>query len=202
VRAGEAVALIAPLVERSFSLAEPSLVHLRADAGVCALGSGAEPLAVDGLGRGCAIDRLLPAGTHRLAVRPFGGEPLAGTIRFTAEPVEPLTEGVGPERWIAPGETRMFRFHAAARGKVGLGLQQAGEVLECTVLDAAQRPLATGCQALLDVDDGDYLLAVHAPGAIHPARFRPVVLGLAGAQAAVPDDYLRDLFQRIGDHQP
>jgi hypothetical protein len=29
-------------------------------------------------------------------------------------------------------------------------------------------------------------------------RFRPVVLGLAGAKMDVPDTYLRDLFSRIG----
>jgi hypothetical protein len=186
------------ITERTFTLAEPSLVHLRADAGVCALASGADVVAADGLGRGCAIDRLLPAGAHRLAVRAFGGEPLAGTVRVTAEPVEPIGEGVAAERWVGPGETRMFRFHLATRGRVGIGLQQAGEVLSCIVLDAAQRPLADGCQALIEVDAGDYLLAVHAREGLPPMRFRPVVLGLQGAQAAVPDDYLRDLFQRIG----
>ena len=71
-------------------------------------------------------------------------------------------------------------------------------MLACTVLDAAQRPIATGCQALLELDQGPYLLAVRAPPGDRPARFRPVVLGLAGAKTAVPDEYLQDLFQRIG----
>ncbi|MGC4000340.1 MAG: hypothetical protein QM767_24030 [Anaeromyxobacter sp.] len=202
LRAGEAAALTPAPLERSFTLAAPALVHLRADAGVCALASGAALVAAGGLGGPCALDQLLPAGTHRLAVRPFAGEPPAGAVRFTTEPVEPLTEGAGPERWLGPGETRVFRFRAAGQGRVGVGLQQEAEVLSCTVSDAAQRPLATGCQALLTLEPGDYLLAVHAPPGLAPARFRPVVLGLAGAAAGVPDDYLRDLFQRIGASTP
>jgi hypothetical protein len=198
LRAGEAAPLSGALVERSFTLGEAAVVHLRADQGVCALVTGPAVVAAEGLGRGCVLDRLLPAGTHRLAVRPFGDEPLSGVVRFTAEPVETLGEGVGPERWLGPDETRLYQFQTRSKGRVGVGLQQEAEVLRCIVLDAAQRPLATGCQALLEVDAGTYLLAVRAPTGGKPARFRPVVLGLAGAKTAVPDDYLRDLFQRIG----
>ena len=198
LRPGEAAALAGALVERSFTVSQPSVVHLRADAGVCALAAGPEIVAVEGLGAGCAVDRLLPAGTHRLAVRPFGDEPLAGVVRFTAEPVETLAEGVGAERWLSPGQARVFQFQAAAKGRVGVGLQEEAEVLSCAVLDGAQRRLATGCQALLDLDAGAYLLEVRAPAGGRPVRFRPVVLGLAGTKLSVPDDYLRDLFQRIG----
>jgi hypothetical protein len=195
---GQAAALAGALVERSFTLREPQVVHLRADRGVCALAEGPALVAVDGLGEGCAIDRVLPAGAHRLAIRAFADEPLSGVVRLSAEPVEELAEGIGPDRWLGPDETRVFRFTTASRGRVGIGLQQEAEVMRCTILDAAQKPLATGCQALLELEQGTYLLAVRAPAGPRPVRFRPVLVGLAGAKAAVPDEYLQDLFQRIG----
>lgn len=173
----------------------PSVLHVRATSGVCALAGGA----VSGLGGGCALDLLAEKGERILAVRGFAGAPLQGAVTVVADGAEPLAEGVGPEGWIGPGEARFFRFEVRTRGKVGLGLQEAAEVLECSVLDGAgARPLGLGCQQLLELDAGAYLLAVRAPPGAPPMRFRPVLLGLAGAETTVPEDALRELFQRIG----
>jgi hypothetical protein len=196
---GEGVALHGDWVDRALALDREALIHLRSDAGVCALASGGAVLAAGGLGAGCALDRLLPAGTHRVLVRPFAGEPLTGAVRFTREPVEPLAEGAGAERWVEPGGSRLFRFQLASRGRVGVGLQASADVLTCAVLDTSQRIVATGCQAMAELDAGSYLLMVKSPPAAPAMRFRPVLLGLSGADRSVPEDYLRDLFQRIGE---
>jgi len=196
---GEGVALHGDRVDRALTLDHEALVHLRSDAGVCALASGGAVLAAGGLGAGCALDRLLPAGTHRVLVRAFASEPLTGAVRFTREPVEPLAEGAGAERWVEPGGSRLFRFQLASRGRVGVGLQANADVLTCAVLDASQRIVATGCQAMAELDAGSYLLMVKSPPAAPAMRFRPVLLGLSGADRSVPEDYLRDLFQRIGE---
>jgi hypothetical protein len=158
---------------------------------------GTMVLAVSATGGRCAIDRLLKAGAYRIDVRPFGHQPLGGTLAWTSEAVTGVGEGVGPEAWLGPSETRLFRFTTASTGKVGVGLQVGAETLDCTILDASQRVLATGCQQYLALDPGTYLLSVHAPDGSAPQRFHPVVFGLAGAQRDVPEEYLRDFFQRI-----
>jgi hypothetical protein len=119
-------------------------------------------------------------------------------VAWTAEPVEQLGEGVGAERWLAPGEARIFRFTLASKGRVGLGLREEAETLECAVSDETGSRLGEGCQQLLALDAGTYLLAVRAPGSSPPSRFRPVLLGLAGSEVGVPAEYLSDFFQRIG----
>lgn len=192
-----ALPLAGQLVDRGLTLEKESVVHIVAGAGVCRLqGEGAT--LVEGLGGGCAIHRLLPAGTHRLTVRPFGDSPLSGTVHWTAEPVEALPNGVGPERWIGPGEARIFRFQLASKGRVGLGLRETAEVLDCALADGAQRTLGEGCQQYLELEAGSYLLLVRSPASAPPLRFRPVLLGLEGAKMDVPEEYLRDLFTRIG----
>jgi hypothetical protein len=42
-------------------------------------------------------------------------------VRWIAEPVTQLTEGIGPQNWLAPGEVRLFRFDTANQGKTGPG---------------------------------------------------------------------------------
>ncbi|MBI5494336.1 MAG: hypothetical protein HY904_04865 [Deltaproteobacteria bacterium] len=192
-----ALALAGATLERLLTVDKEAVVHLRSDSGVCALWSGNEPISVEGLD-GCAVDRLLGPGSYRWVVRPFAGEPTAGLASWTAEPVETLADGVGAERFIGPGETRLYRFRTASAGRIGLGLQVPGETLECRVLDAAHRPLGEGCQQYLALEAGTYVLSIQAPSSAKATRFRPVLLGLAGAKMAVPDDYVRDFFQRIG----
>lgn len=187
-------------VERTFTLPEDALVHLRSDSGVCGLLQEGTALAVEGLGRGCAMDRLLKAGRYRVVVRAFAGQPLSGAVAWTHEPVKELSEGIAQEEsWVTPGQTRLFRFTTTAAGRLGLGLQVPAEVLECTVLDAEQRVLGTGCQQFLALEQGAYLLSVHAPDTARPVPFKPVLVGLAGTRSEVPEEYLRDLFQRIGE---
>ncbi len=155
-------------------------------------------VAAGGMGEGCRLDRALGKGTHRLVVRGFAGAPLSGTAVWTSDPVETLAEGVGEERWLSPGEARIFRFSLASRGRVGLGLKEEAETLECAVADEAGRALGEGCQQLLALDSGTYLLSVRAPAGAPASRFKPVLVGLAGSEVGVPDEYLREFFQRIG----
>ncbi|MDY7233217.1 hypothetical protein [Hyalangium rubrum] len=197
--AAKAVKLAGPHVERSFTLASEALVHVRSSSGVCGIVRDGAVLRVRGDDKGCAIDEVLPPGGYRLVVRGFADRPLSGTVHWTQEPVKELKEGVASEEsWIAPTQTRFFRFATQSPGRIGLGLQVPAELLECTVLDAAQRALGQGCQQFLQLDKGSYLLAIHAPANARPLKFKPVLVGLAGAKADVPEEYLRDFFQRIG----
>ncbi|HYO51505.1 hypothetical protein [Archangium sp.] len=198
--AAKALRLSGELVERTLTVPANAVVHLRSDSGVCGLTRDTHVLVVAGLERGCAFDRLLEAGTYRLVVRGFAGQPLSGNLTWTHEPVKVLTEGVAEqEGWVAPGQTRYFRFDTAAAGNIGLGLQVPAELLQCTVLDTAQRVLGEGCQQFLALEKGTYLLTIHAPGSLErPLSFKPVLVGLAGTRTGVPEEYLRDFFNRIG----
>ena len=197
---GARLSTFGPRIQRTLSIGERQVVHLRATDGVCGLlDSKGALLAVDGLASGCEIDRLLDPGSYVWLVRPFGGrgEALAGAMAWSAERPELLTEGVGPERFVGLAATRLFLFTVASAGKVGLGMQAPADGLECRLLDAAQRPVGEGCQELVALHAGSYLLSVRARPGAAPIRFRPVLLGLEGAKAAIPDAYLQDFFQRL-----
>ncbi|HEY3448938.1 MAG TPA: hypothetical protein VGK67_21435 [Myxococcales bacterium] len=182
----------------SLSFDKPAVVHIRGDSGVCGLVGKDHVLAADGLGAGCEIHRLVPAGAMRIVARAFSGQPLTGTLSWTQSEVEALSEGPGPERWIDAGQARLFKFTLASAGRVGIGVQQPAETLACTVRDANQAVIGDGCQQFLKLEAGNYLLEIRAPAGVKPTRFRPVVVGLQGAKMDVPEEYLKDFFQRIG----
>lgn len=195
----QALKLSGSRVERSFTLVSETVVHVRADAGVCGIVQDGKALRVQGSDKGCALDEVLGPGSYRLAVRGFADRPLSGSLTWTQEAIRELKEGVASEEsWVTPTQTRFFRFSTESAGRIGLGLQVSAELLECSVLDQEQRVLGEGCQQFLQLDKGTYLLAVHAPAAARPLKFKPVLVGLAGAKADVPEDYLRNFFQRIG----
>jgi hypothetical protein len=181
----------------SLSLDKPTVLHVRGDSGVCGIVAGDHVLAADGLGAGCELHRLVPAGALRIVARPFGGQPLTGALSWTQSEVETLAEGPGPERWLDAGQARLFKFRLASAGRVGIGLQEPADTLACAVRDASQAVVGDGCQQFLKLEAGDYLLEIRAPAGTKPTRFRPVVVGLQGAKMEAPAEYLRDFFQRI-----
>lgn len=197
--AGRAQKLTGQLIESSFTVATDGVVHLRANTGVCGIVQGTAVLAAAGSDSGCAMDRLLKAGSYKLVVRAFADRPLTGNVSWTHEPVRELDEGIAKdESFIGPTQTRFFRFRTESKGRIGFGLQVSAELLQCSVLDVQQNVLGDGCQQFLELDRGTYLLAVHAPASSRTLKFKPVLVGLAGAKADVPETYLREFFNRIG----
>lgn len=198
-----AVPLQAGRIDRTLVVDKEAVVRVTAESGVCGLFKGNDLLSVDGLDTGCELVRVLSPGTYRLLVRPFAGRVQPGSLRWTAEPVTQLSEGVGPEEWLAPGEVRLFRFDTSNKGKLGLGVQAKSEVLECAVYNDGYQLVGEGCHQYLGLDKGRYLLTVRnspAPGAA-PLAFKPVLLGLSGEKNDVPEEYLREFFGRVGVNQ-
>ncbi len=186
-------------MDRQLRLSATAAVHIRSDSGVCALASGQRLLAVDGRGSGCDILRVLEAGEYELLVRSFAAQALGGTVYWTAAALETLHEGVGIERWLAPGEKAVYSFSVESDGEVGIGLRAAADVLECVTYDAEQHKLGSGCLQYMRLARGKYTLRISAPEIGKAVAFRPVILGLSGSKTAVPKDYLRDFFRRIGE---
>lgn len=194
-----AVPLQAGRIDRTVIVDQRSVLRVSAESGVCGLFKGNDLLAVDGLDTGCEVVRVVTPGTYRVLVRPFAQKPAGGALRWLAEPVTTLAEGVAAETWLAPGEVRLFTFEATGKGRVGLGLQSRSEGLECTVYSDASQPVGDGCQQYLLLEKGTYLLTVrnpNRPGA-SPLAVRPVLLGLSGDSNEVPKDYLEDFFRRV-----
>ena len=65
------------------------------------------------------------------------------------------------------------------------------------MLGEDQQTIGSGCQQLLVLKAGSYLLAVRAPRDGRAQRFKPVLLGLEGRERGVPDAYLNEFFRRI-----
>lgn len=195
-----AVPLQSGRIDRTLVLDKEAVVRVAAESGVCGLFRGNDLLSVDGLDTGCELVRVLSPGTYRLLVRPFAGRVQPGSMRWTADPVTQLTEGVGADDWLAPGEVRLFRFDTANKGKLGLGVQAKSELLECAVYNDGYQLVGEGCHQYLALDKGRFLLTVRnppAPGAV-PLVFKPVLLGLSGEKNDVPEEYLREFFGRVG----
>ncbi|MFZ5441613.1 MAG: hypothetical protein ACOZQL_16520 [Myxococcota bacterium] len=198
--AAVAVPLQAGRIDRTLIVEKEAVVRVASESGVCGLFKGNDLLSVDGLDTGCELVRVLSPGTYRLLVRPFAGRAQPGAMRWTAEPVTQLAEGLGAEDWLAPGEVRLFRFDTGNRGKLGLGIQAKSELLECAVYNDGYQLVGEGCHQYLSLDKGRYLLTVRnppAPGA-SPLAFKPVLLGLSGEKNDIPEEYLRDFFSRVG----
>lgn len=185
-------------VARTFTLPAETAIQIRTDGGVCGLFDRDVLTVVAGGERGCNIARVLPAGTHRIVVRPFADRPRGGRLELVTTPVLAIGEGVGTETWLAPGESRTARFVLDAPGKVGIGLRADADVVECRLLDASNVVLGVGCQQLVELKPGVHRLELRNPPGERPLRVRPVVLGLSGTRHDIPDDYLRDLLVRIG----
>jgi hypothetical protein len=198
--ASTAVPLTQGRIDRTLVVEKDSVVRMSADSGVCGLFKGNDLLAVDGLDSGCEIVRLLSPGTYRALVRPFGSYVVPGALKWSAEPIVALKDGVNAEEWLAPSEARLYRFQTQSKGSVGFGVQTRDEALDCAVYDDGYRLLGEGCQQFLTLEKGSYLLTVRLPqkSGAGPLRFKPVLLGLAGAKAEVPQPYLEDLFNRAG----
>lgn len=146
-----AVPLQAGRIDRTLVVDHEAVVRVSADSGVCGLFRNGELLVVDGFDTGCELVRVLSPGTYRVLVRPFAGRVVPGTLRWTAEPVTQLAEGVGFEEWLAPGEARLFRFDTTNAGKAGLGVQARSELLECAVYTDTYQPVGEGCQQYLSL---------------------------------------------------
>jgi hypothetical protein len=196
--AGRVEALGGNQIERTATTTGAGVLRVRATGGVCGVAQGDVVVGSEGLGGGCDLHVIADGdATWRLLVRSFGAAPLSGTLAWTFSPASTLSEGVGEETLVQPGEARVFRVDLASDGELGVGLQSDAEVLDCALLNVRHEVVADGCQQFGRYEKGTYWLRVEAPIDVAPRRFRPVVFGLKGADIDVPDDWLRDFFRRV-----
>ncbi len=176
----------------TFSLEREAMACLSADdGGVTALyGRDGELLAAAAGAERRTLLRLLPRGTFTAFTRPWRSGGQSGTLRLRLlEPVALAQEGEGPPTLLGPGELALYRFEVKAAGRTGAGVRSDGEGLWAALYDGSFRPLAEGLLFLRELPPGPYYLLVGSRDATR--RLAPVVYGLAGSRAEVPEQILR-----------
>ena len=145
---------------------------------------------------GVSLDAYAPDGKARVVVRALGGGALSGLAAFTATPVTKIGEGLGPETLLGAGQTRLYGFHAARAGAIGLGVRADSDVVSATLLAQDGSRLGEGLVQMPDLAAGDYLLAVRAPSDATPVRIRPALAGVEPPGTGPPPEVIRTYVMR------
>jgi len=196
VRPPAAPALSGPVAAFDVDAGGPALVSLRAPGPALTLvaGEGAAPeVAIHKAG--VSLDAYVPGGKTRVLVRALGGGTLAGPATFTAIPVTKIGEGLGPEALLGAGQVRLYGFHVARTGAVGVGVRADSDVVSATLLSPTGARLGDGLVLMPELVAGDYLLSVRAPSDAVPIRIRPAVAGIEPPGSGPPPEVIRTYVQ-------
>jgi hypothetical protein len=137
------------------------------------------------------MEAYLPEGTTSLYLRTAGGGSLSGSVEFTSSPVTPVSEGLGPEVLLAPGDCRLFSFEVRQAGPVGVGVRASSDVVETELLSSNGKSLGKGTVQKFNLNPGLYLLALRAPAQGVPVRAQPAVVGIVLPSTGPPEDVIR-----------
>ena len=196
IRPPAAPALSGSVAAFDVDAAGPALVSLRAPGPALTLvgSEGATPeVAIHKAG--VSLDAYAPNGKTRILVRSLGGGTLAGPATFTATPVTKIGEGLGPEALLGAGQVRLYGFHVARTGAVGVGVRADSDVVSATLLSPTGARLGDGLVQMPELAAGDYLLAVRAPSDSAPIRIRPAVAGIEPPGNGPPPEVIRTYVQ-------
>ena len=173
----------------------PVLLHVRMAApSVILLKRGSDEQFVEINGESTRMDAYLPAGTAQLCLRAVGGGTLSATAEFTASKVTAVSEGLGPEVLLAPGDSRLFSFEVKQAGMVGVGVHASSDVIESELLSSNGKSLGKGTVQKFDLKPGIYLLALQAPAQGVPVRAQAAVVGIVPPGTDPPEEVIRKYF--------
>ncbi len=191
------LALSGPQRRFEIASAAPRLLHVRPTSALAAglVGEGVAHFAA--LAEPAPFVAYLPAGRNLLLLRGLAGEPLAGNLEITAEPLEPLDEGLGQPTLLAAGGASGYGFHLAAARRVGIGVQADVAGVEAVVFDATGKRLGQAVAQWLDLPPGDYALALLAPRDGGPATARPALVGVSPPGDGPPSEVAAELLARL-----
>ena len=103
---------------------------------------------------GAEFHRALAAGPAELRLYAPQDGPLSGTLELSAQPVTPVTEGLGPTVTVAPGGSAVFGFQLAKAGTIGVGVRAEPDDASVRLLDAAGTVLGEGVAQLRTLTAG------------------------------------------------
>lgn len=186
-----AVALSGERAAFTVAAGGPSLLSFRAPGPAlsCVARDGAAP-EVTLHAAGVSLDVYAPGGPVRLLLRALGPGGLGGSATLTATPVARIAEGLGPETLLGAGQTRLYGFHVARTGSVGVGVRASSDLVTATLLSAGGARLGEGLVQMPALEAGDYLVSVRAPADAPPVRIRPALAGVAPPGTGPPADVI------------
>lgn len=138
---------------------------------------------------GAPIHLALPAGAVQVWLRGVLG-PLSGTADVGFTPATPISEGLGPEIAMGPGDARLFAITVPTDGSVGLGLRADAERVSAVLYDAAGAEVARGAAMMPRLTAGTWLLSLQVGEDARPVRVRPAVVGVTKPGDGPPDDVI------------
>jgi uncharacterized protein len=177
----------------------PALVRARTTAPVIlSLTQGDAPSSALAFPAGADLYRYLAAGSAALRLySPYDG-PLGGSLELTATPIEPVGEGLGEVRVLAPGGTVLFGFEVTRAGEVGAGVRSEPDRADVRVLDESGRVVGEGVAQMRRLEPGRYVLEVRAPTQGATLTVRPALVGLAPPPTGPPPDVAAQYLEMVG----
>jgi hypothetical protein len=139
----------------------------------------------------------LAAGESRLMRRGLAGEALDGSAEISAEPLSPLDEGLGETVLLPAGGARGYRLHLDGARRIGVGVQADASGVEAAVFDARGERLGQAVAQWLDLEAGDYAVALLAPNAGAPVTARPALVGSVPPGDGPPPEVVTELLARL-----
>ena len=188
------VTLSGPAMALSLPVPAPVLLHARSTAPVILrLDDGAPVL----FAAGASLSRYVAKDVVLHVDSPHDG-PLSGTLELTADPVVPVTDGLGPPVALGPGDAVAFAFEVPRATPVGLGVRADPDLVQSRLLAADGRVLGEGAALLQTLTPGRYLLETRLPPDASAATVRVAVVGIAQRPSGPPPDEVRRYLELAG----
>jgi hypothetical protein len=147
---------------------------------------------------GADLYRYLVAGSTELRLYSPHDGPLGGSLELTATPIEPMGEGLGEARVLAPGGAILFGFEVTRAGDIGVGVRSEPDRADVRVLDASGRVVGEGMAQMHRLEPGRYLLEARAPAQGATLTVRPALVGIAPPPAGPPPDVAAAYLEMVG----
>lgn len=190
--AGEAMAI-------ALEQTGPTLLRARTTApAILLLTQGDAPVQTMVFPAGAELYRYLTAGSAALRLYSPHDGALGGALELTTTPIEPIGEGLGEARVLAPGGMLLFGFEVTQAAEVGAGVRSDPDRADVRVLDTSGQVVGTGVAQMHRFEPGRYLLEVRAPTQGATLTVRPALVGLVPPPAGPPPEVMAQYLDMVG----
>ena len=188
------VPLQGPAMALSLAIDTPVLLHVRTTAPVILTLGASAPILYPA---GAVLNRYVVGATTLRLDSPHDG-PLSGTLDIGADPVTPISDGLGDPVALAPGSSAVFAFQVPKATAVGVGVRAEPDTARVRLLSSSGMELGEGAAMLRRLEPGRYLIDVRLPPDAAAATIRPAVVGIKPRGNGPPPDVARGYLELVG----
>ncbi|MCP4903172.1 MAG: hypothetical protein GY906_39930 [bacterium] len=141
---------------------------------------------------------MTPPGDIKVSVRGLADTPLSHPLHLALAPVTRISEGLGPEHLLGPGDGRAFTFTVEKSVTIGVGVRADPDTVRCELVDSTGKVMGDGIIQMHDLTAGDYYLLVRAPIDGSGVRIRPALVGIERPSKGPPEDVIRSYVTHEG----